>query len=46
MRKVDFVSVRFKARNVWTGLRQRCSCAAEFVLGWQPSTHKRLEMCS
>jgi len=44
MRKVDFVSMHVKARNVWTRLRWCCSCAAEFVLGWQPSTHKQLEM--
>ena len=46
MRKVDFVSMHVKARNVWTRLRWCCSCAAEFVLGWQPSTQERLEMCS
>ena len=31
LHKVDFVSVCVKARNVWTRLRQLCSCADEII---------------
>ena len=31
LRKVDFVSVHVKARNVWTRLRRCCSCVAEII---------------
>jgi len=32
LHRVDFVSLRVIARNVWTRLRRRCSCAAEIGL--------------
>jgi len=31
LRRVDFVSVRVIARNEWTRLRRRGSCAAEII---------------